>query len=79
MWIKLNNLKMNIAKAQLMVLNRKNEISNVEQVQVSIEGTGLNKQSCVKLVLGVCHRQRTHLESTCKPPARILHGKDGFD
>ena len=34
MWIKLNNLKMNIAKAQLMVLNRKNEISNVEQVQV---------------------------------------------
>ena len=38
-----------MAKVQLMVLNRKNKVTmQIEQVQVSIEGMGLNKQSSIK-------------------------------
>ena len=52
-WITLNSLKMNVAKAQLMVLNRKSKDKKVEQMQVSIDGTELNKQSSVKHLPGV--------------------------
>ena len=60
MWIKSNSLKMNIAKAQLMVLNRKNESNNAEQAELC-------------QVLGVCHRYQeltwkahvNHLQEYC--------------
>ena len=51
-WITSNSLKMNVVKTQLMVLNRKSKDKKVEQIQVSIDGTELNKQSSVKY-LGV--------------------------
>ena len=51
-WITSNGLKMNVAKTQLMVLNRKSKDKKVEQMQVPIDGTELNKQSSVKY-LGV--------------------------
>ena len=59
MWIKLNGLKMNVAKMQIMVLNRKNKSNNVEQIQVSIEGTELNKQSSVKYLGVVIDKELT--------------------
>ena len=51
MWIKSNGLKMNVAKTQLMVLNRKSK-DKAEQIQVKIDGTELNKQCSVRY-LGV--------------------------
>ena len=51
-WITSNGLKMNVAKTQLMVMNRRSKDKKVEQIQVSIDGTELNKQSSVKY-LGV--------------------------
>ena len=35
---------MNVAKMQLMVLNRKSKDNKAEQIQVTIDGTELNKQ-----------------------------------
>ena len=48
-WITSNGLKMNVAKTQL---NRRSKDKKVEQIQVSIDGTELNKQSSIKY-LGV--------------------------
>ena len=52
MWIKSNGLKMNVAKTQLMVLNRKRKDNKAKQIQVTIDGTELNKQCSVRY-LGV--------------------------
>ena len=52
MWIKSNGLKMNVAKTQLMVLNRKSKDNKAEQIQVTIDGTESNKQCSVRY-LGV--------------------------
>ena len=42
-----------------MVLNRKNKSNNMEQVQVSFEGTGLNNQSSVKYWVFVIDKELT--------------------
>ena len=47
-FVKLNGLKILVAKMQLMILNRKNEDNKAEQIQV----TELNKQCSVRF-LGV--------------------------
>ena len=49
-WIELNGLKMNVAKTQVMVLNRKNKDNKAEQIQVTIDGTELNKQCSVRFL-----------------------------
>ena len=39
MWIKSNGLKMNVAKTQLMVLNRKRKGNKAEQIKIEMDGT----------------------------------------
>ena len=46
---------MNVAKTQLMVLNRKSKDNKAEQIQVTIDGTELKKQ-CSCQILGCLHR-----------------------
>ena len=43
---------MNVAKTQLMVLNKKNKNNKAEQIQVKTDGTELKKQYSVRY-LGV--------------------------
>ena len=51
-WIRMNGLKMNVAKTQLMVLTRKGKYHMVDDVEVKIGDTCLEKQNCVNY-LGV--------------------------
>ena len=46
-WIKMNGLKINVAKTQLMVLTRKGKYHMAEDVEVKIGNTCLEKQNCV--------------------------------
>ena len=65
---------MNVAKMQLMVLNRKRKDNKGEQIQVTIGGTELNKQCSVRY-LGV------HIDKdlTWKVPSTNMFGQAGYD
>ena len=51
-WIRMNGLKMNVAKTQLMVLTRKGKYQMADDVEVKIGDSCLEKQNCVSY-LGV--------------------------
>jgi len=63
-FVKLNGLKIIVAKTQLMILNRKNKDNKAEQIQVTFDGIYRIEQGVLCQVLGCPHRQRSHLEGT---------------
>ena len=79
-FVKLNGLKIIVAKTQLMILNRKNEDNKAEQIQVTFDGINRIEQAVLCQVLGCPHRQRSHLEvHIAKPPSTKMSGQAGYD
>ena len=68
---------MNMAKTQLMVLNRKSKSSKIEQIQVTVNGTELSKQSSVKYLVSILTKISPGRQSR-KPPSMNMSGYRGW-
>ena len=78
--VKLNGLKIIVAKTQVMILNRKNkEFHTTEQMQVTFDGTELNKQRSVRFLGVHIDKDLTWKVHIAKPPSTNVSGMAGYD